>query len=237
MAKELRLLLEHLRFDNHPIIFVAHSYGGIVSRTYTKMYGSDAVLGLVLLDCPPLNYLENSEIAEFTERLPRILTVANGAADLGLLRVAGIFGYYFIQITDKMYSRLGPAASHLQQLAVDSGTIAAIASEISGYKQSLEYLAKLDAEEFDIAVICISVSEVARPPKSTASAEDHKLNWHKKQKELAEELNNCNGMSNTFMVDSGVHAELCVSHLVLEAIQAILDNKIINFKVYKNKAD
>ena len=34
LALELRLLLEELQYDQHPIILVGHSFGAVISRAY-----------------------------------------------------------------------------------------------------------------------------------------------------------------------------------------------------------
>jgi pimeloyl-ACP methyl ester carboxylesterase len=67
IAFELRILLEELGIDGRPVIFVGHSYGGIVAQTYIQKYPSKANIGLVLLDSPPATYLdEYPSIFEFT---------------------------------------------------------------------------------------------------------------------------------------------------------------------------
>lgn len=84
-AEELHTLLANAAMEG-PYIFVAHSYGGLIVRSYTEMY-PDQVAGLVLVDTPDESSIFQREVLDFYAKARIANTVIGLAARFGLLRL------------------------------------------------------------------------------------------------------------------------------------------------------
>ncbi|KAI8912636.1 Alpha/Beta hydrolase protein [Gorgonomyces haynaldii] len=236
MATELRLLLEALKFDKHPIILVGHSFGGIVCQTYKLKYDSKHLIGMVLLDAPPSDhFIKHPEIKSFTsERIPKSLSTAGSLADLGWFRLAGLlFGVSSVQVTQKMKQLMDKKAlDGIWQLSFDSRTIRTIGVEMQGYSKSLDNLNEALKEHDNKFTPCFVITpEKVDPPVVDVKMTQQQWQdeWHKGQIQTAVQYNKRFGFlsESQIIVEKGLsHSDLFLSDSILDAIdQCILLSK------------
>jgi pimeloyl-ACP methyl ester carboxylesterase len=84
-ARQLHILLTNAAIDG-PYIFVAHSYGGLIVRSYTEMY-PDQVAGLILVDTPDESSIFQKEVLDFYAKVRTANRVLGLAAQFGMLRL------------------------------------------------------------------------------------------------------------------------------------------------------
>jgi len=84
-AEDLHLLLGNAGVAG-PYILVAHSYGGMIVRSYTTKYRSE-VAGLVLVDTPEETSIFDRDVLDFYAKVRIANCVAGLAARFGILRL------------------------------------------------------------------------------------------------------------------------------------------------------
>jgi pimeloyl-ACP methyl ester carboxylesterase len=84
-ARELHALLTNGGIQR-PIIFVAHSYGGFIVRSYIRQFPGE-VAGLVLVDTPDESSIFRPEVLDFYANVGSINRVIGLAARFGVLRM------------------------------------------------------------------------------------------------------------------------------------------------------
>jgi len=84
-AAELHGLLTNADIPG-PYLFVAHSYGGFIVRSFAQMYPR-MVAGLVLVDTPDESCLFQREVLEFYAKVRVMNRIAAKAAQFGVLRL------------------------------------------------------------------------------------------------------------------------------------------------------
>jgi pimeloyl-ACP methyl ester carboxylesterase len=88
-ARELHALLSNAGVQA-PYIFVAHSYGGLIVRDYLRHYPGE-VAGLVLVDTPDESSIFRGDVLDFYAKARVLNRLAGVAAQVGLLRLLGIW--------------------------------------------------------------------------------------------------------------------------------------------------
>jgi pimeloyl-ACP methyl ester carboxylesterase len=84
-ARDLHALLQRGAVPG-PYLFVAHSYGGLLSRRFAKLW-PDEVAGLVLVDAPPESVLFQPSVLEYCAKGAVFQRILAAAARVGLLRL------------------------------------------------------------------------------------------------------------------------------------------------------
>jgi pimeloyl-ACP methyl ester carboxylesterase len=84
-ARQLHILLTNAAIEG-PYVFVAHSYGGLIVRSYTEMFPNEAA-GLVLIDTPEESSIFQAEVLDFYAKARIANRVAALAAQFGVLRL------------------------------------------------------------------------------------------------------------------------------------------------------
>jgi len=113
-AEELRELLLNAGLEG-PYIFVAHSYGGLIVRSYTEQHPNE-VAGLVLVDTPEESCLFQTEVLSFYAKMRTLNRIFGFVARFGIFRFLPLERYGFWLTRPAEYAALCDDLASLERV-------------------------------------------------------------------------------------------------------------------------
>ncbi|KAJ1533779.1 hypothetical protein HK096_004788 [Nowakowskiella sp. JEL0078] len=211
--------------ENCPkLIFVGHSFGGIIIRAFQCIYRPKNVI-----DPPPVTMLNKypTMLPLLAIRLPKVFSTAALLADFGVIRFMDlVFGIKIMPLQVKFISRLEDRdVSAIRAWSYSSRTLKTMSSEMGGYPESLRILESLELEignddivietsgsrkevgpksqnistdlnpYLGIIITVVMVEKVEKPVDIKISYEEWKSWWESEQKEVVFRLNDIKNLT------------------------------------------
>lgn len=198
LAREARLLLHKARIDG-PVILVGHSFGGFIVRLLARKPGVDAI-GLVLVDASHERQLEQLETDGHRRVMPR----------------GGHFVMGGLGIPDNLPEDVQPIVEGLARMRK---TYAAVHGEMREFRRSVRQISAL-SEPMNLPVTVLYRGRRVFENRGEDGQRDDV--WEALQQDLA----TISTRGQARRADgSGHHIHLDEPHLVVEAIEEILDGR------------
>lgn len=120
-----------------PYLFVAHSYGGLLSRRYAKRY-PERTAGLVLVDAPPESVLFKPSFLDYCAKGATFQRILSATAQVGLLRLCARWMPMLLLPDDPSAKALCLSPAFLTATAQDFGSLVEAPADLRAHEQAGE---------------------------------------------------------------------------------------------------